>query len=220
LGEDDEIRAIVMGSTSDRFFCTGRDVVEVAKSDSIAADVPWGRYERLTVRHAEVWKPVVCAVEGLAVGGGLHFVTDADIVVASENATFLDSHVNVGVVGALENMGLALKVGLGMALYLTVLGKSARLSAERAFALGLVQEVVPPGTALERALELADIISSNSPSAVSKSLEAIWTLAYAGGYEQAQRYGWLLVRRQWSHPDASEGPRAFAEKRPPRWRVP
>ena len=218
LDADPDVRVIVIGSTSERFFCTGRDVTEVATQEgSWATDAAWGRAETLTARHARIWTPTICAVEGKAVGAGLHFVVDADIVVAGEGATFLDTHVNVGAVGAIENMGLALKAGLGNALYLTLLGRSASFTAERAYALGLVQEVVPAGTALARAMTLAETIAANSPSAVRRSLEAVWSLAYMGGYDQAIAYGWMLVRRQWDHPDAVEGPRAFTERRPPRW---
>ncbi|WP_281689562.1 enoyl-CoA hydratase/isomerase family protein [Pseudonocardia thermophila] len=217
LDTDPDIRVIVVGSTSERFFCTGRDVTEVAETGTISSDVPFRRTGALTNRHAEIWTPVVCAVEGKTIGGGLHFVVDADIVVAGSTATFMDTHVNVGLVGALENLGVALKAGLGAALYLTLLGRGAELSAAQAQQLGLVQEVVEAGSALTRAMELAEIIARNSPSAVSRSLEAIWGLATMGGYEQALQQGWLLLRRQWDHPDSKEGPRAWAERREPRW---
>ena len=218
LDHDPAVRVIVMGSTSERFFCTGRDVTEVNdQAGPWAPDVPWARDDQLTTRHAQVWTPVVCAVEGMVVGAGLHFVVDADIVIAGAGATFRDTHVNVGAVGAIENLGLALKAGLGASLYLTLMGKEATLDASRAQGLGLVQEVVSPGTALPRALEVAAAIARNSPSAVRKSLEAIWALAHMGGYDEAIRYGWLLTRRQWDHPDSKEGPRAFAERRDPQW---
>jgi E-phenylitaconyl-CoA hydratase len=217
LDADTTVRAIVLGSTSERVFCTGRDISEVAQTGRVGLDLPMRRSFQLTTRHAEVWKPVVCAVEGKVIGGGLHFVVDADIVVCGETATFADTHVNVGFVGAIENIGLALKAGIGSSLYLTLLGRAAQLDAQRAYQLGLVQELTPAGGALSRALELADIIAQNSPSAVSRSLEAVWSLAYMPGYDEALRYGHLLLRRQWDHPDSTEGPRAFKERRPPEW---
>ena len=76
-------------------------------------------------------------------GGGLHFVVDADIVLASENAAFMDTHVNVGMVGALENVGLARRLPLGAALRMTLLGRHYRMPARRAYELGLVDELVP-----------------------------------------------------------------------------
>jgi enoyl-CoA hydratase/carnithine racemase len=170
---DPDVRAIVLGSTGSRFFCTGRDISEVNESGQRQGDVNWRHSFTLTSRHAITWTPVICAVEGKALGAGLHFVVDADIVVAGRAASFLDTHVNVGFVGAFENLGLALK---------------------------------------------ADIVANSSPTAVSRSLEAIWGLATFGGYEQALQYGWSLVQRQRLHPDSVEGPRAWAERREPRWR--
>jgi E-phenylitaconyl-CoA hydratase len=215
---DPDVRAIVLGSTGSRFFCTGRDISEVNESGQRQGDVNWRHSFTLTSRHAITWTPVICAVEGKALGAGLHFVVDADIVVAGRAASFLDTHVNVGFVGAFENLGLALKAGLGSALYLTLLGKEVALDADRAMQLGLVQEVVDEGSALPRAIDLADIVANSSPTAVSRSLEAIWGLATFGGYEQALQYGWSLVQRQRLHPDSVEGPRAWAERREPRWR--
>jgi E-phenylitaconyl-CoA hydratase len=217
LDADPRVRCIVLGSTDERLFCTGRDVTEVAETGTVGRDLPMHRSFALTTRHAEVWKPVVCAVEGKVVGGGMHFVVDADIVVGSETATFLDSHVNVGFVGAIENIGLALKAGISNSLYLTLVGREVQLDAQRAYQLGLLQELVPAGTALARALELAAIVARNSPSAVARSLEAVWSLAYVPGYDQALQYGHQLLRRQWDHPDSTEGPRAWAERRSPEW---
>jgi enoyl-CoA hydratase/carnithine racemase len=216
LDDDPDVRAIVLGATGGRWFSTGIDVAEVAASGVIGDDRPVERALRLTPRHVKSWTPLVCAVDGGVIGGGLHFVVDADIVVASERSTFKDTHVNMGFVGAVENIGLALKAGLGTALYLTLAGRGVGIDARRARELGLVQEVVPDGTALSRALELAEMIAEASPSAVQRSLEAVWSSATLG-YEEAVRYGWLLLRRQWDHPDAAEGPRAFAERRAPEW---
>lgn len=217
LDDDPDVRAIVFGATSERFFCTGRDITEVNEKGSVGVDRSMYRSFNLTTRHSHVWKPVVCAVEGLVVGGGLHFIVDADIVVAGEGAMIRDSHVNLGYVGAIENIGLALKAGIGNALYLTLVGREAKMPAERAYQLGLYQELVPDGQALSRSLELAELIAKNSPSAVSRSLEAVWSLPYVAGYEQSLSFGHQLLRRQWQHPDSKEGARAWGEKRDPMW---
>ena len=81
-------------------------------------------------------KPVICAVNGLCVGGGLHFVVDSDVVVAAESAAFMDTHVNVGMVGAIENVGLAKRLPLGAALRMTLMGRHYRMTARRAYELG------------------------------------------------------------------------------------
>jgi enoyl-CoA hydratase/carnithine racemase len=169
-----------------------------------------------TARQNGVWKPVVCAVNGLVAAAGLHFVADADIVVASTTAAFTDTHVNVGMLGAVENVALTRRLPLGSALRLTVMGRHYRMSAERAYQLGLVDELVAPDSLASTAREIADAIALNSPIAVSRSLEALWG-SLELPLDEAMERGWEMVKRHRSHPDAREGPRAFMEKRPPVW---
>jgi enoyl-CoA hydratase/carnithine racemase len=211
---DRTLRAVVFGSTSPRFLCTGRDVNELGGLALPGPEVSFQQDFKLTWRRAGVWTPIICAVEGKTVGAGLHFPIDADLVVAGHSAWFADSHVNVGLVGGLEVVGLTAKIGLGNALYLTLLGRDGGFDAQRALAAGLVQEVVDDGTALARSLELADLISASSPAAVSRTVQAGWGAVQLG---EAQRYAWQLIQRQLTHPDAAEGPAAWAQRRPPEW---
>jgi E-phenylitaconyl-CoA hydratase len=219
VADDSDIRCVLITGTGDRHFCTGADLRGVNQRGGVGVGL--GRVSQemsLTARQMNVWKPTVCAVNGLVVGGGLHFVVDADIVVASTNAVFLDSHVNVGMVGGLENVGLAKRLPLGTALRMTLQGKNYRLSAQRAHQLGLVDELTEPGELLSAAQAIARDIAANSPHAVSLSQQAIWS-SLEMPYTQAQEYGFGLVKNQWQHPDFLEGARAFAEKRPPNWKA-
>ncbi len=216
---DSEIRVAILTGEGDRFFCTGADVKELGLDESGVGmtNAPLDQALTLTSQQNRVWKPIICAVNGLAAGGGLHFVVDSDIIVASSNATFFDSHVNVGQVGALENIGLAKRLPLGTALRMTLQGRSFRLTAERAYQLGLVDELVSaPEDALQKAIEIAREIAQHSPTALALSKEAIWK-SLETGYTPALEYGWGLVRMHWGHPDCAEGPRAFSEKRSPNW---
>jgi len=215
--EDPDVRCIVIGSTNTRWFCTGIDLREVASDGLDSSERRSSRGTGQTHRDAGMLKPVVTAVEGMVVGGGLHWVVEADIVVASEGSTFRDTHVNTGFVGSRENLGLVLKAGLGAALYLSIAGRNVHLDARRAQDLGLVQEVVPDGTALGRALELGEQISLSSPSAMALQLRTLWSMARQS-YEASLALGAELLIRQQRHPDAVEGPRAFAEKRDPVWK--
>jgi (E)-benzylidenesuccinyl-CoA hydratase len=215
LDGDPDVRAMVLGATGRQHFSTGIDVRQMAEGGFAQAPAD-AVVPVLTSRQARATTPLVCAIEGLVVGGGLHFPVDADIVVASETARFFDCHVNIGQVAALETIGLAHKVGVSNALYLALVGRGVEFDATRAFQLGLVQEVVPTGRALARALELAQLIARNSPSAVQRSAEAIWGLT-EHGVEEALGRGWDLIRDQWAHPDSVEGPRAYTERRPPQW---
>lgn len=215
--DDPSVRVAIVTGAGDRHFCTGADVGAVAGRGGMSTgrgpltdEVFW------SPRQNRVWKPVICAVNGLVAGGGLHFVVDADIVVSTRAASFMDTHVNVGLVGGIENIGLAKRLPLGAALRMTLLGKAYRMSAERAYQLGMVDELADEGQVLPVAEEMAAAIRANSPAAVSLSQQAVWN-SLQMNYQEACEYGWSLVRMHWSHPDATEGPRAFAEGRTPNW---
>jgi len=216
--DDPAIRVAVVTGAGERHFCTGFDVGSDEGGDqTVFADRPLAEAVHWSPHQNRVWKPVICAVNGLAVGGGLHFVVDADIVIASENAAFLDAHVNVGLVGALENVGLARRLPLGAALRMTLMGRHYRMPARRAFELGLVDELVAtPAELRPLAEEMAAAMKRNSPRAMALSKQAVWG-ALERGYDDALEHAWALARGHWSHPDFREGQLAFAERREPRW---
>lgn len=214
---DDDVRCVIVTGAGRRHFCTGVDVRGVAaRGKTSTTDGPLDEEVSWSPRQANVWKPVICAVNGLAGGAGLHFVVDSDIVVATETASFVDTHVNVGMVGAVENIGLAQRLPLGTALRMTLQGRNYRLPAKRAYALGLVDELAGPDELMTVTRAIAADIAANSPKAVSLSKQAVWS-AVEQGYSAAAEYGWALARMHWSHPDFAEGPRAFAERRDPNW---
>lgn len=217
--EDPAVRVAILGAAGERHFSTGFDVSEAEGEDRdevfsdrpLAESVFWSPYQN------RVWKPVICVVNGLCVGGGLHFVVDSDIVIASRNAAFMDTHVNVGMVGAVENVGLARRLPIGSALRMTLLGRHYRMPAERAHQLGLVDELADdPRAAWALAEQMAEQLLGNSPQAMARSKQAVWG-ALEHGYSEALERGWALLRGHWNHPDFEEGPRAFGEKREPVW---
>ncbi len=218
--DSDAIRVAIVMASGEKHFCTGFDVSEAESdeaADSVFVDGPledavhWSPYQN------QVWKPVITCVNGLCVGGGLHLVVDADIVIASENAAFMDTHVNVGMVGALENIGLAKRLPLGSALRMTLMGRHYRMPAQRAYELGLVDELVAtPADLRATAEQMAALIKDNSPAATARSKKAIWG-SLEKGYTKSLEDGWELIKEHWKHPDFKEGPRAFGEKRAPKW---
>ena len=216
IKEDPEVRVGIITGAGERHFCTGADVEAVSESGSVGGNRPLWDEVFWSPRHNDVWKPFICAVNGLVASAGLHFVVDSDIVVAADNAVFLDTHVNVGMVGALENIGLAKRMPLGSALRMTLTGRAYRMPAKRAYELGLVDELVPLADLMSTAESIARDIAKNSPQAVSLSQQVIWG-SLERSYRDALEYGWSLLRLQWGHPDFDEGPRAFVEKREPRW---
>ncbi len=216
---EDDIRVAVITGAGDRHFCTGFDVSEAEGEDAdevfrdapLAESVFWSPYQN------RVTKPVICAVNGLCVGGGHHFVVDADLIIAAKQAAFMDTHVNVGMVGALENIGLAKRLPLGTALRMTLLGKAYRLSAERAHQLGMVEELADnPAEARALAESWARLMLKNSPQAMRLSKQSVWA-GLERGYSDALDEAWGHLKSMWNHPDFVEGPRAFAEKREPNW---
>jgi len=212
---DDAATVAIVTGKGGKAFCVGADLADLPKSDD---DPHAGTLDsiRWSSLQNEVWKPVIAAVNGLTCGGGLHFVADADIVVASETATFFDSHVAVGYVAALEPISLCRRMPIGAVLRMALMGGSERLSAQDALRLGLVDEVAPPAELLDRAFALADKIRRHSPSALARTKKAIW-LAQDLGLNQALREGWKAIMEQNTHPDAAEGGRAFLERRRPAW---
>ncbi|WP_187438247.1 enoyl-CoA hydratase/isomerase family protein [Actinomadura decatromicini] len=215
---DDDVRVVLLTGTGDRHFCTGADVKEIAET----GEVPSASARREPIVWSPlgggVRKPVVCAVNGVAAGGGLHFVVDSDVVIAAEHAAFMDTHVSVGQVGAVENIGLTHRLPFGTAMRMTLQGSSFRLDAARAYALGLVDEVVPAAELQSTALHIASCIAANSPRAVELSRALLWESLGRPPHAAAEE-AWRTAQRHWSHPDFLEGARAFAEKRPPKWTV-
>ncbi|ASL17532.1 enoyl-CoA hydratase/isomerase family protein [Mycobacterium intracellulare] len=218
--DDPAIRVAIMTGSGDRHFCTGADVgtAEFA-GDAPRNDGPYDQDVRYTARQNSVWKPVICAVNGLVAGAGLHFVVDADIVLAAETVAFMDTHVSVGQIGAIENIGLTRRLPLGSALRMTLMGKHYRMPAQRAYQLGLVDEVYPVEELLPAADEMARLMMQGSPRAMAVSQEALWK-SLDMGYTQATDLGWALVRSHWNHPDVTEGPKAYTERRQPQWQPP
>jgi len=210
--------AIVTGA-GDKAFCTGFDVADVA-SGSTAGDEKIGYDEspvlKLTAIHNHCWKPVITAVNGMVNGGGLHFLADSDLILAAEHATFFDTHVKIGLLSALEPVGLARRIPLEAVLRMSLLGGAERMTAAEAKQIGLVGEVVPAVQLLPRARDLAAKIAQHSPTALARTKRAIWE-SLDRGLHDGLRHAWDIIGEHGDSPDPLEGARAFVEKRKPRW---
>ena len=218
LDADPRVRVIVNTGTGSAFH-TGLDVQQLARDkDALREQSRRTRDStlKLTSWHNEVWKPVIAAVNGVCAGGGFHFVADADIVIASNTATFVGPHVSIGQVMAYEAIALARKIPMEAVLRLALVGRHERMTAVRAHELGMVSEVVEPEELRSAAADLAGKIARNSPTALARTKRALWG-ALEAGLTDACRAGAAEVVAMWGHPDQSEGPLAFAEKREPSW---
>lgn len=176
----------------------------------------WDAPQEGTPPWLEMSKPIVCAVNGIAAGAGLDFVTTADVVIAGESASFFDPHVSIGVVSGREALRLARVLPLPVVLRMAVMGVHERLDAQRAFDLGLVTEVVADDQLVDRAWELAEVVNRNAPLAVRGTRLSIRKTLALPMYEAellSENYRMKVAVTD----DASEGPRAFLEKRTPNW---
>ncbi|HMG27321.1 MAG TPA: enoyl-CoA hydratase/isomerase family protein [Acidimicrobiia bacterium] len=203
LDRDPGVRVIV-NTGNGPAFQTGVDVVQVSRDrDALREQSRRTRDAelRLTAWHNQVWKPVIAAVNGVCAGGGLHFVTDADIVIAASNATFVDPHVSLGQVSAYETIGLVRKSPMEPVLRMALVGVHERVDARRARQLGILSQVVdPPERLREEAQTLAEKIALNSPAAMRLTKQALWG-ALELGLSDARRAGAAALAATWRRPE-------------------
>ncbi len=220
LDADPDVR-VVVNSGNGTAFQTGLDVVALSRDKEALREQSRRTRDaalKLTAWQNRVWKPVIAAVNGVCAGGGLHFVADADIVIASRDATFLDPHVSIGQVTAYEAIALARTSPMESVLRMALVGRHERVTAERARQLGILSEVVEPADLVGAAQALAEKVARNSPAAMAATKRALWG-ALEAGLTDACRAGAAEMIGVWGHPDQNEGPLAFAEKREPEWLV-
>ncbi|HXF56222.1 MAG TPA: enoyl-CoA hydratase/isomerase family protein [Actinomycetota bacterium] len=209
--DDDDVWVAIVTAVGTRFFCTGVDVKESRVRPMGHVWLPVARL------MDQVYKPIVCAVNGICCGGGLHFICDSDIIIGSENAQFFDPHVNVGLVSGWEPVGLSRRIPLNYVLRMVLQGKSYRLDAQEALRIGLLTEVVPADRLLARAEEIARDVLANAPLAVRFSKKAIKE-GLNLGLRDALELSAYILKEVWDSEDVKEGARAFEERRPPVWK--
>ena len=189
---DPEVNAVVLRAAGDRAFCAGLDV----KKPYGQPDDVWNHEdpgELLSPKWQKVWKPVVCAVQGMCTAGAFYFLNEADVVICSTDATFFDSHVSAGMVSALEPVGLMRRIGLGETLRIALSGNDERVSAETALRIGLVTEVVGSDRLWQRAHEIAAGIAAKPSVATQGTVRAIWE-SLDRPYRAAMEQGLIYTR--------------------------
>lgn len=211
---DASIRTVVLCSTGDQSFCAGADLAEVAAGRHAGLTTADGGFAGII--EAKRRKPWIVAVDAPALGGGTEICLACEMVVASERARFGLPEVQRGIIaGAAGIFRMARRIAPAIAYEMLATGEP--IDATRAYALGLVNRVVPPGHAEAVALELAAQIAENAPLAVQQSLivaRLAQDLDEAALFD-AMRTAAAVIRVS---EDAKEGMRAFLEKRKPIWK--
>ncbi|MFH1113690.1 MAG: enoyl-CoA hydratase-related protein [Pseudomonadota bacterium] len=210
--------AIVTGAGG-KAFCSGADIKYLAKyhrtktaiERKLKADTEPGLGG--ITRNLEIWKPIIAAINGYCLAGGLEIALACDIRIASETATFGLPEVSRGIIpGAGGTQRLPRLIPVGKSLEMILTGES--IDAQEAYRLGLVNKVVPPDQLLPEAMKLAERICRNAPLAVQAAKEAVYrgmVLPLSEGLRLEQLLAEPVVQSE----DAKEGPMAFFEKRPP-----
>lgn len=208
----DEIRVVVLTGAGDRAFCAGSDIAELDKYAS-----PWAFRNREDYCDSlkVLRKPIIAAVNGYALGGGLETALICDIRLASTTAKLAAAEVKLGWIGG-GGMSALLDRSIGPSNAAVMLMTGDPIDAQRALAWGLVSEVHEPDALLPRALELAETIASRAPIAV-ETAKANLAAAANMPLEQAVTYERDIQTVCFATADAAEGRAAFAEKRAPRF---
>ncbi|BCX67900.1 enoyl-CoA hydratase-related protein [Pseudomonas izuensis] len=209
-----DIRVVVLTGSGPLAFCAGADLGDIASG--IGEQIADNQSGMCGLIHAERRKPWIAAVRGAALGGGTELALACDMIIAGNNASFTLPEVKRGLIaGAGGIYRLIRRIPPAIAMELLLTGN--RLEAERAKALGLVNQTVDDEQVLERALELARHIAGNAPLAVQETLQ-IARQALALGEAQLRLDVEAAGKRLQTSEDVQIGVRAFQEKRTPQWK--
>ncbi|MFJ8362463.1 enoyl-CoA hydratase/isomerase family protein [Streptomyces sp. NPDC093984] len=170
---DDSVRAVVLTGAGERAFCTGldRDADVPQPTSPYMLDDP---LLRIGPKANDLWKPVIAAVRGMACGGAFYLLGESEFVVADETASFFDPHTTYGMVSAYEAVYMAYRMPYGEAARMALMGTAERISARRAYQIGLVSELTPPGGALDAAVRCAAAVAAYPPEGVQGTVRALW----------------------------------------------
>jgi enoyl-CoA hydratase/carnithine racemase len=231
LRRHDDVRCVVLTGAGEKAFCTGIDRMEQMGGDgetTFADDDAIGSGEtpfmfndpgdNIGPKSCDLWKPVIAAVNGMACGGAFYMLGEVEFIIAAETATFFDPHVTYGMTAAFEPIHMSGIMPFGEIMRLSLLGNHERLSAQRAYDIGMVSEVAPPGELMDRAGWAASTIASQPALAIQGTVRAIWGAREMGG-RQALRLGYAYIAMG-THPDSiAEGQKTFESGKRIDWKL-
>jgi len=212
---DATLRVCIITAAGERAFCVGTDLKELARTGDHRK--PASGFGGITHRF-DLFKPVIAAVNGLCLGGGMEILAACDIAVAAEHARFGLPEPRVGLAalggGLLQRLPRQIGAKHAMALVLT----ATQISSQQAVNMGLVNEAVPSEQLMRRAREIAAEIIAGAPLAIEASKQVMLQSMAMADLGEAMRTDYPLAQRMLASDDAREGPLAFAQKRAPQWK--
>jgi enoyl-CoA hydratase/carnithine racemase len=172
---DDNLAVAVVTGEGDKYFCVGADVKDFTEAAAPSKFVTRDEGVRhMTSKQNYCWKPVINAINGMVVGGGFHFMDAADINIAVDSATFFDTHVALGLVPAFEPVELLRRMPYEAVSRMFLLGKRERMTAARAYELGLISEVTARERLMPRAMELAKLLCEQNVPVMMATIELMY----------------------------------------------
>lgn len=208
---DSEVRVVVLTGAGEKAFCTGSDMKKTMPPATSFASTYFDEEHMLA--PMEMWKPIICAINGYCIGGGLEMALACDIRIASSTASLGLSEVKVGSLpglGGTQRLIRSIPRAVAMKMMLT----GERIDAQEAYRLGLISDVVPPEKLMETAKAIAEKIAANAPLSVKAAKQAI-LIGSDLPLKQGSNFEYLLWAILRDSEDRIEGRKAFAEKRPP-----
>lgn len=212
LSINDDVRVVILTGAGEKSFVAGADVKEFVKFNSETGLIYTKQTNQIREFIRTYNKPIICGINGYSLGGGCILALMCDIRIASENATFALSEINMGILGG---TAIISKIATsGVARKMVYSGES--IKADEALRIGLVDEVVPFDSLLERCLALAKKISKKSPLAI-KEAKACMVKASESSLEESMAFEEKSIRKLWGTQEKNEAISAFLEKREPKF---
>ena len=217
--DDDNLRVAIITGAGNRFFCGGWDLKAASEGEAVDADFGPGGFAGLT----ELWdlnKPVIAAVNGLAVGGGFELALAADLIIASSNAEFFVPEATLGIIpdsGGVLRLPRRLPKSVAMDLLMT----GRRMNVDEAEHYGLVNKSCPQDDLINQALEWGNQISKSAPlslAAIKSVIRSTEMIDLKDAYDLMRSGKIEAYHKMLNSEDAKEGPLAFSEKRFPKWK--
>ncbi len=218
--DDPELRVATLTGGGEKFFCAGWDLKAVAEGEGEDTQVDFGVGGFGGLQELpDLNKPVIAAVNGIAVGGGFELALSTDIIIAAEHARFALPEINVGILADAATIKLHRRIPYHVSMELLMTGRW--MEAEEAKRWGLVSEVVPAQRLMERVRELADLLADGPPlvfAAIKEVMRETENLKVQEAFDLLTTKSLKTVKANYESDDMLEGARAFAEKRKPKWK--